>query len=59
MPSEKIGKITSGRTRSIYTVKWNASTGDVYVHHWGDKYIGKAKSASQAMNMAEAYLCNK
>ena len=59
MPSQKIGKITSGRTRSIYTVKWNPSTRDVYVHHWGDKFIGKADSASQAMNMAEAFLRNK
>ena len=59
MASEKIGKITSGRTRSIYTVKWNTSTRDVYVRYWGDKFIGKADTASQAMNMAEAYLRNK
>lgn len=59
MASEKIGKITSGRNRNIYTVKWNSSTRDVYVHYWGDKFIGKADSVTQAMNMAEGYLRDK
>jgi len=59
MASERIGRIVSGKNRNIYTIKWNRSTNDVYVNHIGDKYIDKATSVTQAMDIAEGYLRDK
>jgi len=59
MASEKIGKITSGKSKNIYTVKWNPSSKDVYVSNIGEKYVDKANNVTQAMNIAEGYLRDK
>ena len=59
MAAESIGKVKSGKGKS-YEVFWNSFNGDVYVG-WGGKTTvpGKAKSAGQAANMAEAWLRDK
>lgn len=59
MSAEKIGRVKSGRTRESYEVKWNQASGDVYVSWAGWTNVGKARTANEAMNKAEAYMYNK
>lgn len=59
MASEKIGSVKSGLTRKSFDVKWDQSSKDVYVSWAGGTSVGKASSAREAMNKAEAYLHNK
>ena len=59
MGAEVIGKVKSGKNQS-YDVKWDKSSGEVYVSYAGtSKVDGKASSAGQAMDKAEAWLHNK
>ncbi len=55
--------IVLGRVRSksgkTYEVKWNQSSQEVYVGWGGWTYIGKACSANEAMQKAEAWLIDK
>lgn len=59
MAAQFIGRVKSGRTRKKYDVKWDSSDRNVYVSWAGDTRAGKASSASEAMNLAEAWLYNK
>ena len=59
MAAQKIGRVKSGRNRKTYEVKWDASSKDVYVSYAGWSFVGKANSAGQAMNIAEAWLYDK
>jgi len=54
-----IGRVISGKTRKSFEVKWDQSSRDVYVGWGGWSHVGKASSANEAMNMAEAWLYNK
>ena len=48
---------TKARSGKEYEVKWDASSGEIYVSYAGwSKCREKAKSASQAMDIAEVYL---
>ena len=58
MAADVIGRVNSSRGRS-YEVKWNASSGEVYVSYAGWSACGKASSAAQAMHRAEAFLFDK
>lgn len=58
MAATVIGRVKSGKGSS-YEVKWDSSSRDVYVAYAGWTSCGKASSASEAMNKAEAYLYNK
>lgn len=49
-------KSPSGKT---YEVKWDQMSKDVYVSWGGWAHVGKASSANEAMNKAEAWLYNK
>lgn len=42
-----------------YEVFWNPSVRNVYVGYAGKTNVGKASSASEAKNKAEAFLYNK
>ncbi len=53
-----IGRVKSGSGKN-YEVKWDQSSKDVYVSWGGWSYVGKATSAREAMNIAEAWLYNK
>ena len=53
-----IGRAKSGKGKSA-EVKWDQANGDVYVSYAGWSYIGKASSANEAMNKAEAWLYDK
>jgi hypothetical protein len=53
-----IGRVNSGKGSS-YEVKWDQYSGDVYVSWGGWSHVGKAKSAGEAMTLAEAWLYNK
>jgi hypothetical protein len=56
--SQIIGSVKS-RSGKSYEVKWDPSSKDVYIS-WGIwSHVGKASSASEAMNKAEAWLYNK
>ena len=58
MSAQIIGRVKSGSGKS-YEVKCNQSSRDVYVS-WGCwSNVGKASSANEAMNKAEAWLYNK
>lgn len=59
MSAEKIGSVKSGKTNKTFDVKWDQSNNDVYVSWAGWTSVGKASSAREAMNKAEAYLYNK
>lgn len=53
-----IGRVKPGNGKS-YEVKWDQSSRDVYVS-WGCwSHVGKASTAGDAMNKAEAWLYNK
>lgn len=54
-----IGRVQSGKTRKSYEVKWDEYSKDVYVSYAGWTHIGKAASAREAMNRAEAWLYDK
>ena len=58
MPATVIGKVKSGKGKT-YEVKWNQMSRDVYVSWGGWSKVGKASSANEAMNKAEAWLYNK
>ena len=58
MAATVIGRVKSGSGKS-YEVKWDQSSRDVYVAYAGWSNAGKASSANEAMNKAEAYLYNK
>ena len=58
MSAEIIGRVSSGSGKS-YEVKWDSLSKDVYVAYSGWSNCGKASSAGDAMNSAEAYLYNK
>ena len=59
MSSQSIGRVKSGKTKKSYEVFWNSADRNVYVGYAGKTSVGKASSASEAMNKAEAFLCNK
>ena len=59
MSAQIIGRVKSGRTKNSYEVKWDPSNHDVYVSWGGWTDVGKAYSASEAMNKAEAWLYDK
>lgn len=58
MSATVIGRVKSGSGKS-YEVKWDQSSREVYVAYAGWSHVGKASSANEAMNKAEAYLYNK
>ncbi|MHA1831079.1 MAG: hypothetical protein ACTSWR_06065 [Candidatus Helarchaeota archaeon] len=58
MSTQVIGKVKSGSGKSC-EVKWDQTSKDVYVSHYGWKFVGKASSANEAMTKAEAWLYNK
>lgn len=59
MSTEKIGSVKSGKSIKSFDVKWDQSSRDVYVSWAGWTSVGKASSAREAMNKAEAFLYNK
>jgi hypothetical protein len=58
MSAEKVGRATSGKGKG-YDVRWNAQNGEVYVEYAGRTKLGTAKSAGQAMRMANAWLASR
>lgn len=58
MSTTIIGRVKSGKGKS-YEVKWDQSSRYVYVSWGGWSHVGKASSAGDAMNKAEAWLYNK
>ena len=58
MSGTVIGRVQSGSGKS-YEVKWDSLSKEVYVAYSGWTQCGKAQSASEAMNKAEAFLYNK
>jgi hypothetical protein len=58
MAATVIGRVKSGKGKS-YEVKWDQVSNDVYVSYAGWSLVGKASSAREAMNKAEAWLYNK
>jgi len=58
MGAEYIGTVKSGSGVGWY-VYWDSYGGAVYVGEGGRYHVGKARSASEAMRKAEAYLYNK
>lgn len=59
MSVQKLGDVKSGKSGKSFEVKWNPISKDVYVAWGGWTNVGKAYSASEAMNRAEAWLYNK
>jgi hypothetical protein len=59
MSSIKLGFVKSGKSKKRVEVKWDSYSHEVYVAWGGWTYAGKAYSASEAMNRAEAWLYNK
>lgn len=58
MSATVIGTVKSG-SRKTYEVKWDQMSKDVYVSWGGWAQVGKASSANEAMNKAEAWLYDK
>jgi hypothetical protein len=58
MSAQEIGTVKSGSGKTYY-VKWDSASHDVYVSYAGWSSCGKASSAGDAMNRAEAFLHNK
>ena len=58
MAASVIGNVKSGKGKS-YQVKWDQANRDVYVSYAGWTHVGKASSAREAMNKAEAWLYSK
>lgn len=59
MSATKIGSVKSGVSRKNYNVHWDRSDQEVYVDKGGLTYVGKAHSASEAMDIVEAWLHDK
>jgi hypothetical protein len=59
MSATVIGRVKSSKSFKSYEVKWSPSDRNVYVSYAGWTKIGEASSASQAMQLAEAYVYNK
>lgn len=57
--AERIGSVKTGVSKKSIYVKWDSHSGDVYVEWAGSKKVGRAKSASEAMRIAEAFLYDK
>jgi hypothetical protein len=53
-----IGSVRSGSGKK-YEVKWDQFSKDIYVSWGGWSHVGKASSANEAMNKAEAWLYNR
>jgi hypothetical protein len=58
MSATVIGRVKSGSHKS-YEVKYDSASKDAYVSYAGWTSVGKAYSAGEAMNKAEAFLYNK
>ena len=58
MGATVIGKVKTGSGKS-FEVAWNQSDKTVYVSWAGWTNVGKAFTANEAMNKAEAWLYNK
>ena len=58
MSTTVIGRVKAG-SRKEYEVKWDQGDKNVYVSYAGWSKVGKAYSAQEAMNKAEAFLYNK
>jgi hypothetical protein len=58
MSATVIGSVKAGSGKS-YDVKWDTHAKDIYVSYAGWTHCGKASSAGDAMNRAEAFLYNK
>jgi hypothetical protein len=58
MGATVLGWVKAGSGKS-YEVKWDHSSREVYVSWGGWTSVGKASSANEAMNKAEAWLYNK
>ena len=58
MAATVIGRVKSSKGKS-YEVKWDSYSKDTYVSWGGWSSVGKASSAREAMNKAEAWLYNK
>ena len=54
-----LGRVKAGKSGKNYEVKWDQSSKNVYVSWAGWSYVGKASSANEAMNKAEAWLFDK
>ena len=59
MSSQIIGKVKGGKSGKTFEVKWSPSDRNVYVRIAGWTRAGKAGSANDAMNVAEAFGYNK
>ena len=59
MESQILGSVKSGKGRKNVQVKWNPASKEVYVAYAGWTSVGKAQSAGEAMNKAEAWLYDK
>lgn len=59
MSAQIIGSVKSGKNRKEYEVKWDSYDHIVYVSYAGWTKAGKASSATEAMNVAEAWLYDK
>lgn len=59
MASQQIGTVKAGKSRKTYSVYWDSYDKTVYVDYAGKTNVGKANSASEAMNRAEAWLYDK
>jgi len=59
MSSQRLGRVKSGKSKKSVEVKWDSNSHEVYVEWNGWTYAGKAYSAGEAMNRAEAWLYNK
>lgn len=56
MAAQQLGYARAGKTGRQYPVKWDSQTKETYVN---GRSVGRASSASEAMNRAEAYLRDK
>lgn len=58
MSAQIIGRVKSPKGKT-YEVKWDSTCRDVYVSVAGWSRAGKASSAAEAMNRAEAFVYNR
>jgi len=58
MAAQVLGSVKSGSGKT-YQVKWDSASKDVYVSYGGWASCGKAQSAGDAMNKAQAYVYDK
>jgi hypothetical protein len=59
MSASLIGRVISCKSRRSIEVKWDSYSKKVFVGYGGFTFVGKANSAGDAMNVAEAWLHNK